>query len=120
MGSGTNDAYSARSVSDNTYRALLLPSQPFSFANDVTLTGVRDSMGNYFVSISRLFGNENNEFTMVNVQKSFPATAPADVPRMATEVPVDALPMPYAFSEKTGTRSVFEFVYTQHSWMLGE
>jgi hypothetical protein len=81
MGSGIHDAYSGRSETDYTYRAILSPAQPFSFANDVTLTGVRDSMGNYFVSVNRLFGNENNEFTMVNVQKTFPATAPADVQR---------------------------------------
>jgi hypothetical protein len=89
---------------DNMYRALLMPEQPFSFANDVTLTGVRDPAGNYFVRVDRLYGNEVNEFTMVNVQKSFPATAPPDVPRAITEDVVDALPIPYAFSEKSGTR----------------
>jgi hypothetical protein len=102
MGTDLHQAYG--STADNTYRALLAPDQPFSFAGDITLTGFRDPVGDYFVRVNRLYGNEVNEFTMVNVQKAFPATAPADVPRMQVQEKVDALPLPYAFSEKSGTR----------------
>jgi hypothetical protein len=91
-------------TADRTYRALLLPTQPFSFAGDVTLTSYRDPTGKYFVKIDRLYGNEVNEFTMVNVQKAFPAQAPADVPRNVASEPVDLLPIPYALSSFSGKR----------------
>jgi hypothetical protein len=102
MNSELHSAYG--STADNTYRSLLTPGQPFSFAGDVTLTGVLDHGGDYSVRVNRLYGNEVNEFTMVNVQKSFPAQAPAYVPRTPEAVVTDSLPIPYTFSEKTGTR----------------
>lgn len=43
---------------DRRFRSILMPGQPFAFAGDITLTSVRDSEGNYFVSVDRLYGNE--------------------------------------------------------------
>lgn len=40
------------------FRSLLMPGQPFAFAGDTTLTGVRASDGEYFVKVDRLYGNE--------------------------------------------------------------
>ena len=60
--------------------------QAFSFAGDTTLTAVRDNIRNYFVKVDRLYGNEVNEFTMVNVKKGFPANPPADTPKLGAQV----------------------------------
>ena len=53
------------SYKNGRFRSLLMPGQPFAFAGDTTLTSVRDSEGNYFVSVDRLYGDQSNEFTMV-------------------------------------------------------
>jgi hypothetical protein len=92
---------------NNAYRAILSPGIPFSFfdghraptdhwdmctgqlfsfAGDTTLTAVRDNNGNYFVKVDRLYGNEVNEFTMVNVKKGFPAHPPAETPKLGAQV----------------------------------
>jgi hypothetical protein len=71
---------------DRAFTSILGPGQPFSFAGDTTLTAVRDNAGNYFVKVDRLYGNEVNEFTMVNVKKGFPANPPADTPRLGAQV----------------------------------
>jgi hypothetical protein len=65
---------------------LTVAGQPFSFAGDTTLTAVRDNSGKYFVKVDRLYGNEVNEFTMVNVKKGFPADPPADTPKLGAQV----------------------------------
>ena len=81
MGVDVHDAYK-----NNRYPSLLMPGQPFAYAGDTTLTSVRDSDGRYYVSVDRLFGNENNEFTMINVQKRFPANPPADTIAQLSEI----------------------------------
>lgn len=43
---------------DKKFRSILMPGQPFAFAGDTTLTSRRDSEGNYFVVVDRLYGNE--------------------------------------------------------------
>ena len=73
---------------NNVYRSILGPGQPFSFAGDTTLTAVQDNHGNYFVKVDRLYGNEVNEFTMVNVKKGFPAHPPADTPKLGAQVTI--------------------------------
>ncbi|NDC90165.1 MAG: hypothetical protein EB075_15425 [Bacteroidetes bacterium] len=70
---------------NNNVRSIRMPGQPFAFAGDTTLTPIRDGQGNHFVAIDRLYGNENNEFTVVNVQKKFPAAPPADTPALIEE-----------------------------------
>jgi hypothetical protein len=60
------------------FRSILMKGQPFAYAGDVTLTAVEASNGEYFVSVDRLFGNEVNEYTMLNVRAKFPAHPPAD------------------------------------------
>lgn len=59
-------------------RSILMPGQPFAFAGDTTLTSVMGGKGEHYVSVDRLYGNQVNEFTMVNVNKEFPAHPPAD------------------------------------------
>jgi hypothetical protein len=43
---------------------------------------------------------------MVNIQRDYPAATPSDTPRLGAEMAFDAtkLPIPYAFSSKTGVR----------------
>lgn len=96
-------SYDARSRS---LRGLLMPGQPFSFAGDTTLTSVRDNEGNYFVKVDRLFGNEFNQFTMVNVLREFPADPPDDTIALggARRETADSLPTPYTFTDLSGIR----------------
>jgi hypothetical protein len=85
----------------NVFRSVLLPGQPFAYAGDVTLTAVQLNSGEYAVAVDRLYGSENNEFTMVNVLKEFPANPPAETQKMEgkrIEI-VDRLPIPYSFSD---------------------
>lgn len=56
------------------------------------------------MAVDRLYGSEDNEFTMVNVLKNFPANPPADTPRLITRERVDKLPIPYAFSDMGGVQ----------------
>ena len=87
-------------------RSILMKEQPFAMTGDTTLTGVRDGSGNYFVQVDRLYGNEVNDFTMVNVLKEFPAHPPVKTQEMGgkAQVRVDKLPIPYAYSDARGTR----------------
>ena len=87
-------------------RSILMQEQPFAMTGDTTLTGVRDGSGNYFVQVDRLYGNEVNDFTMVNVLKEFPAHPPVKTQEMGgkAQVRVDKLPIPYAYSDGVGTR----------------
>lgn len=56
------------------------------------------------MAVDRLYGSEDNEFTMVNVLKNFPANPPADTPRLVPQERVDKLPIPYAFSDMAGVQ----------------
>jgi hypothetical protein len=77
--------------------------QPFSYAGDTTLTAVQNGDGDYYVKVDRLYGNEVNDFTMVNIRKNFPASPPAETPALgASTDPVNKLPIPYAFSDMGG------------------
>jgi hypothetical protein len=91
---------------NNAHRSLLMPGQPFTFAGDTTLTSVTDADGKYFVKVDRLYGDESNEFTMVNVLKEFPASPPAETIAMleSENNRFDSLPTPYAFSDMGGIR----------------
>lgn len=89
-----------------TFRSILMKEQPFAYAGDITLTAVTSGTGEYFVSVDRLFGNEINEYTMVNVRAKFPANPPADTIKIEgqlTEI-VDRLPIPYSFSDMGGVQ----------------
>ena len=91
------------------FPSLLMPGQPFAFAGDTTLTAVKDGQGRYFVAIDRLYGNEANDFTMVNVQSQFPAHNPADTIALGGNEYdsvgyTDKLPTPYAYADMAGVR----------------
>lgn len=91
--------------SANVFRSILMVEQPFAYAGDVTLTAVRLGNGEFAVSVSRLYGSEDNEFTMVNVQQNFPAHPPADTPKLILkDNRVDKLPIPYSFSDMSGVQ----------------
>jgi hypothetical protein len=88
------------------FRSILMIEQPFAMTGDTTLTSVKDGSGQYFVKVDRLYGNEANDFTMVNVMKEFPANPPAETIEMGgnAQSRVDKLPIPYAYSDARGTR----------------
>jgi hypothetical protein len=96
----------ASGTKKRTFRSILLQGQPFAYAGDVTLTALRGSTGEYSVAVDRLYGNEVNEYTMVNVRTDFPANPPADTIKQggATAEVVDRLPTPYAFSDVGGVQ----------------
>ena len=54
--------------------------------------------------MDRLLGNEDNEYTMANVLKNFPANPPADTPKLIVKERVDKLPIPYSFSDMAGVQ----------------
>ncbi len=58
------------------------------------------------MSVDRLYGNEINEYTMVNVRSKFPANPPADTIKIGGELleQVDKLPIPYSFSDMGGVQ----------------
>ena len=61
--------------------------------------------GQYAVAVDRLYGSETNEFSMINVMRQFPANPPAETIKLgSTKVQevVDALPIPYSFSDMAG------------------
>ena len=88
----------------NTFRSILLPGQPFAYASDVTLTAVQLKSGGFAVAVDRLYGSEDNEYSMINVLKNFPANPPADTPKLVPQERVDRLPIPYAFSDMAGVQ----------------
>lgn len=88
----------------NTFRSILLQKQPFAYAGDVTLSAVQMNNGEYGVAVDRLYGSEDNEYTMTNVLKNFPANPPADTPKLVPQQQVDKLPIPYAFSDMAGVQ----------------
>lgn len=94
----------AQSPRTRAFRSILMVGQPFAYAGDVTLTAVQSGDGEYFVSVDRLYGNEINEYTMVNVLARFPANPPPDTIKIGGKLQerVDKLPIPYAFSDMGG------------------
>lgn len=101
MGLDLHDGYT-----NNRFRSILMPGQAFAYAGDTVLTAVVDSTGQHFVSVDRLFGNEANEFTMVNVLSEFPASPPADTIKIEglRRPPTDRLPIPNSFSDSGGVK----------------
>jgi hypothetical protein len=97
---------SASGTKKRAFRSILMNEQPFAYAGDVTLTAIRSGDGEYFVSVDRLFGNEVNEYTMVNVRSRFPANPPADTIKIGGQLLeiVDKLPIPYSFSDMGGVQ----------------
>lgn len=89
------------SYRNNRWPSLLMPGQPFAYAGDTTLTAVRDHDGQYYVAVSRLYGDNVNHFTMINVQKRFPANPPADTIASLTRKP----PVSAFFAQKLCTLS---------------
>ena len=94
-------AYNPQSAQQKrTFRSIIMKSQQFAYAGDVTLTAVDSGTGEFYVSVDRLYGNEVNEYTMLSVQARFPANPPAETiknPGLLAERP-DRLQIPYAFS----------------------
>lgn len=93
--------YAAQTPKSRGFRSILMVGQPFAYAGDVTLTAVQSGDGEYFVSVDRLYGNEVNEYTMVNVLSRFPANPPPDTIKLGGRMQerVDKLPIPYSFSD---------------------
>jgi hypothetical protein len=88
------------------FSSLALPGQPFSYAGDTTLTSVRNNDDTYSIRVDRLYGNEQNEFTIINVRKDFPTNPPAATLGLDAQL-VDnegRVTIPYAFSDETGIR----------------
>jgi hypothetical protein len=78
VASKDHPAYHLEQPKSRGFRSILMKGQPFAYAGDVTLTAIEAGNGEYFVSVDRLFGNEINEYTMVNIRAKFPANPPAD------------------------------------------
>lgn len=98
--------YAAQTPKSRGFRSILMVGQPFAYAGDVTLTAVQAGDGEYFVSVDRLYGNEVNEYTMVNVLSRFPANPPPDTIKLGGRMQerVDKLPIPYSFSDMGGVQ----------------
>ena len=97
---------SATILQARNFWSILMKEQPFAYAGDVTLTAEHSANGEYWVSVDRLFGNEVNEYTMVNVRAKFPANPPADTIKIGGQLyeQVDRLPIPYSFSDMGGVQ----------------
>lgn len=89
-----------------TYRSVALPGQPFSFAGDTILTAGKRQDGTDTIRVDRLYGDQSNEFTIVNVLKDFPTAPPYATLQIgaASKEQVDALPIPYAFNDEVGIK----------------
>ena len=66
------------------YRSILLEDQPFAFAGDLVLTAVNTVGTTWGVHVQRVYGNQANEFTMVDVNKFIPALQPCATPSDCT------------------------------------
>lgn len=88
------------------FPSLPLPGQPFSFAGDTTLTTVRKPNGDYTVRVDRLFGDQSNEFTIINVLKEFPTDPPAATQLLGSQDTTqgDRVRIPYAFNDEIGIK----------------
>ena len=85
------------------YRSVDLTSQPFAFAGDLVLTVVQLSTETWGVDVSRLWGNQGNEYTIIAVNKFIPALPPCKTPSDCTLVDQSCaqgwckVAVPYAF-----------------------
>ena len=66
------------------YRSVILAEQPFAFAGDLVLTAVNTVGTTWGIHVQRIFGNQANEFTLVDVNKFIPALRPCDTPSSCT------------------------------------
>lgn len=88
------------------FPSIPLPGQAFAFAGDTTLTSVRKADGSYSIRVDRLYGDQSNEFTMVNVLKDFPTAPPAETLLLSAQMrgTVDKVQIPYVFNDEAGIR----------------
>jgi hypothetical protein len=68
-----------------SYGSISLDTQPFAFAGDLALVarhGVADLAGNptWFIEVHRLFGNQQNEFTLIPLAQEIPSSGPCTTP----------------------------------------
>ena len=68
----------------SAYRSVLLADQPFAFAGDLVLTAVNTVGTTWGIHVQRIYGNQANEFTLVDVNKFIPALRPCDSPSSCT------------------------------------
>ena len=66
------------------YRSVLLADQPFAFAGDLVLTAVNTVGTTWGIHVQRIYGNQANEFTLVDVNKFIPAVRPCETPSSCT------------------------------------
>jgi hypothetical protein len=101
-------------ASDGEYGEAFFPStlasgQPFLFAGDTILTATCDPLDpldilrvpDCVVEVHRIYGAEDNQFTLVNTNNKFPAKAVPDTPDQVISLlakPQDALSIPYSFT----------------------
>jgi len=71
-------------ASYSMYRSVILPDQPFAFAGDLVLTAVNTVGTTWGIHVQRIYGNQANEFTLVDVNKFIPALKPCDTPSSCT------------------------------------
>jgi hypothetical protein len=87
----------------DVYRSVDLTSQPFAFTGDLVLTAVQLSTETWGVEVSRVWGNQGNEYTIVPVNKFIPALPPCKTPSDCTSVDQSCakgwckVAVPYAF-----------------------
>ena len=70
----------------DVHRSVDLSSQPFAFAGDLVLTAVQYSTETWGIDVSRIWGNQANEFTIIPVNKFIPALPPCKTPSDCTSV----------------------------------
>jgi hypothetical protein len=68
----------------SAYRSVLLEDQPFAFAGDLVLTAVNTVGTTWGIHVQRIYGNQANEFTLVDVNKFIPALPPCETPSSCT------------------------------------
>lgn len=87
----------------DVYRSVDLTTQPFAFAGDLVLTAVQLTTESWGVEVSRLWGNQGNEFTILHVNKYIPALPPCKTPKDCSMVDQSCakgwckVAIPYAF-----------------------
>jgi hypothetical protein len=81
----TTHSITPRSTSYATYGSITLESQPFAFAGDIALVSrngppALDGSATYIIEVQRVFGNQQNEFTMVTLPQEILSSAPCTTP----------------------------------------
>ena len=85
------------------YRSVDLTDQPFAFAGDLVFSAVQLSTETWGIKVARIWGNQANEFTIIDVNKFIPALPPCKTPRDCTAVDQSCsagwckVAVPYAF-----------------------